>query len=52
MVLKSLKEGDIKVFEPHFRRNFIHVRDVASAILFAIKNFQRIKNNTYNSKKL
>ncbi len=48
MVLKSLKEGEIKVFEPHFRRNFIHVRDVASAILFSIKNFQRIKNNTYN----
>ena len=48
MVLKSLKEGEIKVFEPHFRRNFIHVRDVASAILFSIKNFQRKKNNTYN----
>ena len=48
MVLKALKEMEIKVFEPHFRRNFIHVRDVASAILFSIKNFQKIKNNTYN----
>ena len=42
MVLKALKEMEIKVFEPHFRRNFIHVRDVASAILFSIKNFQKI----------
>ena len=48
MTLKALKEGEIKVFEPHFRRNFIHVRDVANAILFSIKNFEKIKNNTYN----
>ena len=48
MALKALKEGEIKVFEPHFRRNFIHVRDVANAILFSIKNFEKIKNNTYN----
>ncbi len=48
MTLKALKEGKIKVFEPHFRRNFIHVRDVANAILFSVKNFERIKNNTYN----
>ena len=48
MTLKALKDGEIKVFEPHFRRNFIHVRDVANAILFSIKNFEKIKNNTYN----
>ena len=41
MTLKALKEGEIKVFEPHFRRNFIHVRDVANAILFSIKNYNR-----------
>lgn len=48
MTLRALKDGKIKVFEPHFRRNFIHVRDVANAILFSIKNFEKIKNNTYN----
>ncbi len=27
---------------------FIHVRDVCSAILFSIKNFNKLKNNIYN----
>ncbi len=48
MTLRALKDGKIKVFEPHFRRNFIHVRDVANAILFSINKFEKIKNNTYN----
>ena len=43
MTLRALKDGKIKVFEPHFRRKFIHVRDVAKAILFSIKNFEKIK---------
>ena len=43
MTLRALKDGKIKVFEPHFRRNFIHVRDVAKAILFSIKNLKNQK---------
>ena len=48
MTLRALKDGKIKVFEPHFRRNFIHVRDVVNAIIFTMKNFNRLKNNVYN----
>ena len=47
-VLRSLKEKEIILFEPHFRRNFIHIRDVVFAIIYSIKNFDRLKNNVYN----
>ena len=47
-VLRSLKEKEIILFEPHFRRNFIHIRDVVFAIIYSIKNFERLKNNVYN----
>ena len=38
----------IKLFEPTFRRNFIHIRDVVLSIIFSIKNFKKLKNNVYN----
>ena len=47
-VYKSLNKKKIVLFEPHFRRNFIHIRDVVSAILFSIKNFRKLKHNVYN----
>ena len=30
------------------RRNFIHVRDVTNAIIFTMKNFNKLKNEVYN----
>ena len=47
-VLRALNEKKIKLFEPHFRRNFIHIRDVVLSIIFSIKNFKKLKNNVYN----
>ncbi len=44
----TVKKKRLTLFEPHFRRNFIHVRDVVNAIEFTIKNFNRLKNNVYN----
>ena len=29
-------------------RNYIHVQDVARVMLFAIQNFEKLKNNCYN----
>ena len=48
MTKKAIKEGSISIFEPKFRRNFIHVRDVVNGILFSIKNFNSLKGNVYN----
>ena len=47
-VYTAIKKKKLTLFEPHFRRNFIHVRDVVNAILFTMKNFNRLKDNVYN----
>ena len=48
-VFSAVKEKKLKLFEPHFRRNFIHVRDVVDCILYTINNFGKMKNNIYNA---
>ena len=45
---RAVKEGYIELFEPHFKRNFIHVRDVARAFLHMLKNFDKVKGQAYN----
>ena len=47
-VYTAIKKSKLTLFEPHFRRNFIHVRDVTSAIIFTMKNFNKLKNEVYN----
>ena len=47
-VYRSLKDKKLVLFEPHFRRNYIHVNDVVDAVVFSIKNFNRLKSNIYN----
>ena len=47
-VFNSIKKKELKLFEPHFRRNFIHVKDVVGAIVYSINNFNRLKSNVYN----
>lgn len=47
-VERSIKTKKLEIFEPNFRRNYVHIRDVIDAMLFAIKNFNRLKNNIFN----
>ena len=47
-VFKSLKEKKLTIYEPNFRRNYIHIDDVVNGIIFSIKNFSKIKSNVYN----
>ena len=47
-VEKAIKTKKIEIYEPHFRRNFIHIKDVVKAFIFAIDNFNSLKNNVYN----
>ena len=44
----ALKKKKLVIFEPNFRRNYIHIRDVVDAFIFAINNFEKMKSNTYN----
>jgi len=48
MVYESVKKKRLEIFEAHFRRNFIHIRDVVAGMIFAIDNFVHLKNNIYN----
>jgi len=45
---RAVNENFIDVFEPNFRRNFIHVRDVVKGIIFSIENFNRLKFDVFN----
>jgi nucleoside-diphosphate-sugar epimerase len=47
-VYRALRDRFIVLFEPHFRRNYIHIRDVAHAFIHSIKNFKTMKNEAYN----
>jgi nucleoside-diphosphate-sugar epimerase len=38
----------IVLFEAHFKRNYLHVRDVSRAFLHAIDNFEAMKGEPYN----
>jgi len=38
----------IVLFEAHFQRNYVHVRDVARAFLHAIDHYETMKNQAYN----
>ncbi len=45
---RAVKDRFVVVFEGHFKRNYIHTRDVSRAFLHAIENFDRMKNEPYN----
>lgn len=45
---RAYTDRSLVLFEEHFRRNYIHVRDVANAFLFGIKNFGMMKGEAYN----
>ena len=47
-VEKTIKTKRIEIYEPKFRRNFVHIKDVVRAFIFAIENFNKLKNNVYN----
>tara|TARA_B100001093_G_scaffold342444_1_gene327289 strand:- start:2605 stop:3549 length:945 start_codon:yes stop_codon:yes gene_type:complete len=48
LVNMAIRNKKITIFEPHFRRNYIHVIDVANAFIFALENFSKMKGNIYN----
>ena len=44
----AITSKKLTLFEPNFRRNFIHVRDVVSAFVHIINNFKNYKGEVYN----
>jgi nucleoside-diphosphate-sugar epimerase len=47
-VHRAVFDRAVVLFEAHFKRNYIHVRDVARAFLHAIDNFEAMKGQSYN----
>ncbi|TSC67901.1 MAG: NAD-dependent epimerase/dehydratase [Parcubacteria group bacterium Gr01-1014_66] len=47
-VHRAVNDRAIVLFEADFKRNYIHVRDVARAVVHSMENFDRMKNHAYN----
>lgn len=47
-VYKAFTDQYLVLFESHFVRNYIHVRDVANTFLFMINNYDKCNNNAFN----
>jgi nucleoside-diphosphate-sugar epimerase len=47
-VHRAVTDRAVVIFEGHFKRNFIHIQDVARAFSFALANFEKMKGRPYN----
>ena len=45
---RAVYDRAVLIFEGHFKRNYIHIRDVAKAFVHAIDNFPTMKGEPYN----
>ena len=45
---RAVNDRFVVLFEAHFKRNYIHVRDVARAFLHALDNFEKMRGQPYN----
>jgi nucleoside-diphosphate-sugar epimerase len=47
-VYRAVTDRTTVLFEGHFKRNYIHVRDVSKVFVHGIENFEAMKNKPYN----
>lgn len=47
-VHRAVTDRFIVLFEGHFKRNYIHILDVARAFVHAVGNFEKMKGQAYN----
>ena len=47
-VYRAINDKSIILFEGDFKRNFIHIRDIARVFLHGIENFDNMKDEVYN----
>ncbi len=47
-VYRAVHDRAVVLFEAHFKRNYIHVRDVARVFLHGICNFESMRDQPYN----
>ena len=47
-VYRAFADRFIVLFESHFKRNYIHIRDIASVFLHSIKHYDAMKGEAFN----
>lgn len=47
-VYRAVHDKFVVLFESHFRRNYVHIRDVVRVFMHALDNSDRMKGNIYN----
>lgn len=48
LTLEAVMKEKLKIFQPQFRRNFIHVKDIARCFLHCISNQDKMVGECYN----
>ena len=47
-VHKTITDGCLVLFQSHFKRNYIHVKDIANTFLFCINNYSKLNGEVFN----
>ncbi len=47
-VYDAITKKYLEIFEGKFKRNYVHIKDVARVFIFCIENFNNLKNNVFN----
>lgn len=47
-VYRAVNDRTVVLFEAHFKRNYLHVRDVARVFLHGIEHFEAMRDQPYN----
>jgi nucleoside-diphosphate-sugar epimerase len=47
-VYRAFNDRAVVIFEGHFKRNYVHVRDVVRVFIHGLDNFEKMKGRPYN----
>ena len=48
-VYRAVYDRAVVIFEGHFKRNYIHIRDIARLFLHGIANFEKMRGRPFNA---
>ncbi len=47
-VYRAVTDGFLVLYERHFKRNYVHIEDVARCFVYALEHFDDMKGHSYN----
>jgi len=48
LVYDAMRLRSVVLYEPHYKRNYVHIKDVVGCLLFCLKNWERMIGQAYN----